>query len=227
MHKINKVIMMNISKFIIMIPATVCIGSLCFAQPTSSVVSTSVARSPEKKRMKTSDLHKTITTFTSPADAAGWQTINDVVMGGVSDSSFKATTNYTAIFSGTVSLENNGGFASVRSPARSINLHDYDGILLRVKGDGKNYKCSLRLDRSFDGINYQTTFTASKNIWKEIRLPFSAFKPTYHGRTLTDRPALDPSKIQTVGFLISDKQEGPFTLEIEWIKAYSDKIDKD
>jgi monofunctional biosynthetic peptidoglycan transglycosylase len=202
--------------FLVIVPVAY-IGLSCRAETNS----------PGKQRMKASYPHTTITRFTSPADAAGWQTINDVVMGGVSDSSFKSTTNNTVIFSGTVSLENNGGFASVRSPARPVDLQKFDGILLRVNGDGKNYKCSLRLDGSFDGINYQTSFSTTTNAWKEIRLPFSAFKPTYHGRTLNDRPALDPSKIQTVGFLISDKQEGPFTLEIEWIKAYSDKRDKE
>jgi len=170
--------------------------------------------------MKPSTAHKTITEFKTLTNADGWQTINDGVMGGVSKSSFYLTTNATALFSGNVSLENNGGFASVRSPARDSKLKGFEGILLLVKGDGKTYKFSIRIDRAFDGINYQTDFTAPKDAWKEIRLPFSAFKPTYRGRTLTDRPALDPAKIRIVGFLVSDKQEGQFTLEIKWIKAY-------
>ena len=200
--------------------ATFCVCSVSFAESNTAIRSSGVTSIIKRTVMKTSAARKTITDFATRTNADGWQTINDVVMGGVSESSFKLTTNATALFSGSVSLENNGGFASVRSPARDSKLKGFEGILLRVKGDGKTYKFSIRIDRAFDGINYQTDFTAPKDAWKEIRLPFSAFKPTYRGQILTDRPALDPAKIRTVGFLVSDKQEGQFTLEIKRIKAY-------
>ena len=80
-----------------------------------------------------------------------WQIINDGVMGGLSQSRFKLDGNGYAIFSGNVSLENNGGFASVRTQIENMDLSDYDGALIRVKGDGKKYNLRFRTDENFDG----------------------------------------------------------------------------
>src|SRR4051794_29229224 len=81
---------------------------------------------------------RTVYDFQTTANAAAWQVVNDDVMGGVSNSSF-CLTNGVALFRGKVSLENNGGFASVRSlPAR----HDLAGgntFVVRVRGDGRRY----------------------------------------------------------------------------------------
>ncbi len=53
--------------------------------------------------------------FTGADAAKDWQTVNDGVMGGVSEGKFKITDKKTMEFFGTLSLENNGGFASVRT----------------------------------------------------------------------------------------------------------------
>jgi NADH dehydrogenase [ubiquinone] 1 alpha subcomplex assembly factor 1 len=43
--------------------------------------------------------------------------------------------------------------------------------------------------------------------------------PTFRGRVLSGEPPLDPAKVTSVGFLIADKQDGPFRLEVAWIKT--------
>ena len=158
--------------------------------------------------------------FQTITNTAAWQIVNDDVMGGVSRSGFRLT-NGVAVFRGEVSLENNGGFASVRSlPAR----HDLAGcaaFVIRVRGDGRSYKFSARTARSFDSAIYQASFTTKKGEWEEHRLPLAQFAPTLRGRVLSSEPPLDPAKVTSVGFLISDKQEGPFQLEVAWIKATS------
>ena len=89
----------------------------------------------------------------SDAEAAdGWTAINDVVMGGVSSSVLEATEDRTVLFVGRVSLENNGGFASIRSAPRRWDLGAYSGIAMRFRGDGRRYKLNLKTDASFDGI---------------------------------------------------------------------------
>ena len=60
--------------------------------------------------------------FETPEAAAQWQTINDGVMGGRSDGRFKINNEQNMEFYGTLSLENNGGFASVRSRPTIMNL---------------------------------------------------------------------------------------------------------
>jgi hypothetical protein len=60
--------------------------------------------------------------FVSPDAAAAWQAVNDGVMGGVSDGRFRVTERQTMEFHGTLSLENKGGFASVRSRPGRLGL---------------------------------------------------------------------------------------------------------
>jgi hypothetical protein len=71
----------------------------------------------------------------------------------------------------------------------------------------------------FDSAIYQMVFQTSPGDWTEHRLPFKDFVPTWRGRVLSGEPPLDPAQVTSVGFLISDKQAGPFRLEIAWIKA--------
>jgi hypothetical protein len=166
------------------------------------------------------DKEKIIFDFTSTQTSGKWSTINDVVMGGISNSNFKINSDSTATFSGNVSLENNGGFASVRTLPQDFNLEGFSGITIKVKGDGKKFKFRLRTDDNFDGISYEMNFTSLKDEWREYKFEFKEFVPVFRGRILKNVPALDPEKIKQMGFLISDKQEGKFFLTIDWIKAY-------
>jgi monofunctional biosynthetic peptidoglycan transglycosylase len=162
----------------------------------------------------------TVVDFGSPREEYSWRIINDGVMGGLSQSRMNITSERTAVFQGTVSLENNGGFASVRTEPSDFGLAGKKGLTLRVKGDGKRYQLRLRTDQRWDGIAYRASFTTTRGEWTTVRLDFHDFSPTFRGRTVPGAPALDPGRIQQIGFLISDKQEGPFRLEIESVKAY-------
>jgi len=150
---------------------------------------------------------------------SNWYPIDDVVMGGVSSSRLEPGDG-AAVFHGRVSLENNGGFASVRSQAAPRDLGGYNGIALRVLGDGHRYKLNLRNDGALDGILYRAAFTPPAGIWREVRLPFREFVPTFRGRLVPDAPPLDLSRITTFGLMISDKQSGTFRLEVDRIEAY-------
>jgi hypothetical protein len=153
-------------------------------------------------------------------NTAAWQIVNDDVMGGVSRSGFRLT-NGVAVFQGKISLENNGGFASVRTLPARHDLAGCDAFVIRVRGDRRSYKFTARTARSFDSAIYQTVFTTKKGEWEEHRLPLAQFVPTFRGRVLSGEPPLDPAKVTSVGFLLSDKQAGPFQLEVAWIKATS------
>ncbi len=163
--------------------------------------------------------NKMIFDFQASTNSTKWQVVNDDVMGGVSTSQFQLLTNGGAIFSGVVSLENNGGFASVRSTPVRENLSDTAAFALRVRGDGRRYKFTVRTEAGFNAPNYQAEFTTKRGEWEEHRLAFKDFMPTFRGRVLTDVPPLIPSKITSVGLLISDKKAGPFRLEMSWIRG--------
>jgi monofunctional biosynthetic peptidoglycan transglycosylase len=156
--------------------------------------------------------------FTTTTNSPAWQIVNDDVMGGVSTSRFEISTN-GAVFSGAVSLENNGGFASVRSSSVRRNLSGCDAFVLRARGDGRRYKFTVRTETGFDTPVYQCAFTTRRGEWEEHRLPFKDFVPTFRGRVLTEAPPLNPAEVSSLGLLISDKQAGAFKLELAWVKA--------
>ncbi len=149
-----------------------------------------------------------------------WLVVNDGVMGGLSKSRFILSDRNTAVFSGNVSLENNGGFASARAKAMRFQLDGFKGILVRVKGDGKKYQFRIRTDDRFDGVSYRYHFETGAGQWQTISVPFDKCVPVFRGRILPNAGPVSPEDIQQVGFLISDKQSGEFQLEIQWIKAY-------
>ena len=158
--------------------------------------------------------------FNNTDEKENWQIINDDVMGGVSQSEIIFNDTDTATFQGRISLENNGGFASARSKSHSYRLGGYNGLHVRIQGDGKDYQLRVRTDNRFDGISYRYRFATQPETWMNIRVPFSEFVPVFRGRILSNVSPISPEQIQQVGFLISDKQAGKFRIEIDWIKAY-------
>lgn len=158
--------------------------------------------------------------FGLKAPVSEWRTVNDTVMGGVSSSRMMQTDGGNALFVGTVSLDNNGGFASVRGPSIKDSIGEFEGIAVRIRGDGKKYKIGLRTDEMFDGVFHQADFSSQSGQWQVVSIAFADFVPTYHGRRLSDDKRMKPEDINSVSFLIADKQNGPFRLEIDWIKAY-------
>ena len=146
-----------------------------------------------------------------------WNIVNDDVMGGISRSSLSINDENNLIFSGYLSLENNGGFASSRLSFNKENLKGVKYLKLKIKGDGNTYK--LRLRQNDRRASYSCDFKSLKNKWIEITLPIDDFKATWRGYTYSDYPDLEIEKINSLGIQISDKQEGEFELEIQYIKA--------
>ncbi len=158
-------------------------------------------------------------TFDTPAATQLWQAINDGVMGGVSAGRLRFDLAGCAVFEGAVSLENNGGFASVRAAALDLGCVDTVAYALTVFGDGRTYKLNLRTDTGFDGLTYQAAFTPAPGRWTRAVLPLAAFEPRFRGRLVPDAPALRPAAVKQIGLLISDKQAGAFRLMVKTIEA--------
>lgn len=152
--------------------------------------------------------------FRDPAAIRGWYSIDDVVMGGCSRSQVSGNPAEGMIFAGSLSLENGGGFASIRSAVGRFDLSGVHGVQLIVRGDGLRYKLSLRCDGGFDGIAYQAGFATRRDEVQTISLPWTDFTPTYHGRVLPDAPPLNPARIRSFGLLCAERQAGPFRLAI-------------
>lgn len=157
--------------------------------------------------------------FTGADAAKEWQGVNDGVMGGVSEGKFKITDEKTMEFFGTLSLANNGGFASVRSKSRKLDLEKGDNLVARVRGDGREYTLNLYPNRSRIAFSYRATVQTEKDEWIEVRVPLNEFEATSFGRIVREAGAVKPEEVSSVGFLLGDKKAGPFKMEIEWIKV--------
>ena len=149
---------------------------------------------------------------------ADWAVVNDGVMGGLSSSEFVDSGAGFAVFRGELSLDNNGGFASVRGVVPIGAMESHRGLALRVRGDGRIYQVRLRTNRQFDGVAYMAEFQTRAGAWQTIEIPFSAFEATYRGMKPRGAPELVPGEIRQLGLLIGDKVEGPFRLDVEWIR---------
>ena len=156
--------------------------------------------------------------FAAPDAAQRWQAVNDGVMGGVSDGRFRMTAYRTMEFFGRLSLENNGGFASVRTKPTNFNIHAGDTLVVRVKGDGREYVLNLYTKSRQMAFSYRTALPTAKNEWTEVAVPLEEFIPTSFGNRVQGMGPVEPNQINSLGFMLSDKQPGPFNLEIDWVK---------
>ncbi len=162
--------------------------------------------------------------FTFNGSEPSWYTVDDNVMGGISSSSVRVDPALQKLtFSGNVSLDNNGGFASTRSDWAGYDLRGYDGILMRVRGDGNVYRLRTRTERTGSEVAYTAIFETEVDTWQEVYIPFAEMIPTYRGFIVNAAGPLDPASIRSFGLMVADKQQGQFFLEIDWINAVAVK----
>lgn len=123
-----------------------------------------------------------VASFGSDDALKAWTSVNDGVMGGVSKGGFKRSGEGTLLFSGELSLANNGGFASIRMKQSELGLEGTFGIIVKAKGDGRTYWLDLRAADQMGGTSYRAYLPTTAGEWKETRVPFEDFKLQAFGR---------------------------------------------
>lgn len=156
--------------------------------------------------------------FAGTDTAQKWQAVNDVVMGGVSDGRFRVTADKTMEFSGRLSLENNGGFASVRTKPTDLEINAGDTLVVRVKGDGREYVLNIYTKSRRMAFSYRAPLPTKRDEWTEVSVPLDEFIPTSFGNRVQGMGPVEPDQINSLGFMLSDKKPGPFKLEVDWVK---------
>jgi monofunctional biosynthetic peptidoglycan transglycosylase len=155
-----------------------------------------------------------LTSFDTDKPDFEWYAVNDDVMGGQSRGSLEIAQS-SLFFRGELNTDG-GGFSSIRTAPKQLDIGTYAGVGFRARGDGRTYK--FRLGTGASEVSYMAEFQTLKDQWQDFELSFSAFLPSWRGRTLNG-PTLVPADINSIGFMISDKQDGPFKLEVRWIAA--------
>ena len=144
-------------------------------------------------------------------DIDQWYVVNDNVMGGVSNSSMVFTENETLVFKGRVSLDNNGGFASVRLNTRNLKVKEDQKLKLVIIGDSKEYQIRIKPNSN----NYYTYSRSIKttNSKQTIIIPLNEFSAQFRGRKL-NMSNFNYEKLSEIGILIGNKKNEDFRLEI-------------
>jgi len=171
--------------------------------------------------------------FTNPTNDLKevWGALDDVVMGGVSESSIRLDIN-GAVFSGMVSTANSGGFVSIRTRnfEPPLDLSQAEGVELCVKGDGSRYKLLLRSEAGWDSLAYSYSFDTIPSTQMLIRVPFAALIPVFRAKTVKDAKPFDSSRIHAFQLMLSKFEydgalnphfsPGTFQLLVKFIKTY-------
>ena len=153
--------------------------------------------------------------FNKKTDIENWIIVDDVVMGGKSSGSFKLSTEGHGVFEGSISLENNGGFSSVRYRFEKILIKESTEIILKLRGDGKQYQFRIKSNTG-DYYSYISPFSTTGE-WQEIQILLKDMYPSFRGRKL-DQPNFSNDYIEEITFLIGNKNQEEFKLLIDKIE---------
>jgi NADH dehydrogenase [ubiquinone] 1 alpha subcomplex assembly factor 1 len=183
-----------------------------------SLISLATVNGQEDKKSdnKTSSMEEI--DFKDETDKVKWRTVNDSVMGGRSQGSSFLTEAENRIFSGEISLKNNGGFSSVRTVGAEYDLSDYEGVTVKVRGDGRKYYFTARANnRSRVAFWYDMQTKAGE--LTTFKIPFSSLYATSFGTKLNGMK-LNSKNITSFGLMLYDKNDGEFNLELVSVKVY-------
>lgn len=164
--------------------------------------------------------HTTIVDFKQPNELTHWRIVNDGVMGGKSQGTITSLNNH-GIFSGDISLENNGGFSSTLRSIEPIE-RGFEYLLIDIEGDGLTYQLRAVVNINGYRLAYKHDFTTTKQKREQFRIPLANFNASFRGRIIGDAPPLASENIAEIGVLITNKNAGQFILNIHSIAAYHD-----
>lgn len=152
--------------------------------------------------------------FSSDSNISNWKIVDDVVMGGRSNGEFRLSKEGHGEFSGKISLENNGGFSSVRYSFETVDSSNYSKFLIRIKGDGKEFQFRVKAN-SNSRHSYIYKFSTTGE-WQTVEIPFAEMSPSFRGYAL-DIQNYNGEQMEDVVFLIGNKKTESFKLLIDSI----------
>ena len=150
-----------------------------------------------------------------------WTIINDGVMGGLSESQARLTED-AIIFSGEVLLKNNGGFVSLRSVLGVYDLSEFSFFEIRFKSDtDRKFGLLLEIEIPFYLPKFRKKFGGESEEWQSLKIPLKELEISHMGNTIADGVRSEELKgVQRIGFILADKKEGSFVLQIDYLKFY-------
>lgn len=122
------------------------------------------------------------------------------------------------------------GDISVESPTLDLNLSAFSGLVVRILGDGKQYRVVLRTSEyEKTGVQFEAVAQTKPNRWQTHRFPFSTFEAhvdgaNVEGSTLTRLERRDVKQI-ALTYRRKPADEGSFVVSMDYIKAYRAQLE--
>ena len=172
----------------------------------------------DKESTNTETKAKPTIDYKNQTEKLKWRSVNDGVMGGKSEGKYYFSEANNLMFRGEISLKNNGGFASIRSYGEQYDLSKSKGMEVTFRGDGRTYYFTARAGGN-SRLAYWSPLKTKAGEWMTVKVPFTSFYATSFGRKIP-KLKLNTSKISSFGFMLYDKKDDTFSLEVKSIKSY-------
>ena len=144
--------------------------------------------------------------------------LSDNIMGGITKSKVEYTNN-SVLLSGNISLANYGGFSSIKTKYKSVDLSKYIGIKIKFKSTNQKFAFTLEDNQNWTQPNYKREFYPKKdNTWEEVVIYFKDFQEIVIGEPTGNMMKSKSLKnIVRMGIMTYEKKEGPFSLEVDYV----------
>jgi len=142
-----------------------------------------------------------------------WSVVDDRVMGGMSQSQMDVMADGIR-WSGTLSYEQNGGFASMRSTWNPGCIAGMKAVRMRVRGSSDEFAFRMSSSQRYYDPVAEWKFKPTGE-WAWLCFDLEASEITVLGRSTGSK--LDPrdvAKIARLGFMRKSGDAGPFWLEV-------------
>lgn len=164
---------------------------------------------------------QTIIEHSAEDETNPWRTINDGVMGGLSDGGSFLQEDHLSFVGNTNT--NGGGFSSVRLRVEPGLMADTDHLKLWMRPDERRYSVTMRTDVTYRGrpVAFRADVTSgAPGEWGEGILDYSDLKASIFGRPVFGAE-FDPASVREVSLIIYDGLDGPFRMDLKRIEACS------
>lgn len=185
--------------------------------------------------------NRVIWEFRGPESLDEWTVSSDQEIGGQSEAYLKLGKNNTCFLYGTLCSTpprdgetKYSGYCTMRSKQQLASFDrkkhfdwtTFNTLHLRIRGDGRPWMINIASEVFFshqkDDIYCYFLYTRGGPYWQDIKIPFSKFFLTHRGRIQDNQHPLWLDKVNTIGFTLGDKADGPFQLEIDFIGVNKD-----
>lgn len=147
-----------------------------------------------------------------------WRVVNDGVMGGLSQGNMKLTDN-SIVFKGEVSLDNNGGFSSLRRSFINEDISEFENVEIRYRSSGISIAFTIAISQRWYVPNYKISLDGTSSQWKTVTIKLTDFRKHYIGKPMNDKLKKETLKeIVRIGFITDEKKYGSFEFEVDYIK---------